>query len=41
MIAFLLGFVSGSVVTVVSPAAYRFVSNRVAKAKDKFRDIEV
>jgi hypothetical protein len=40
MISFLLGFACGSVVTVVSPAAYRWVSNRVARAKDKLQDFE-
>jgi hypothetical protein len=40
MISYLLGCATGAVAAVVCPAFFRWVSNRVAKAKDKIRDFE-
>jgi hypothetical protein len=37
MIPFLLGFICGAVAAVVSPPVFRFVSDKVADAKDRFK----
>jgi hypothetical protein len=39
MISFILGCIAGSISTVVSPKAFRYVAGKVADAKARWKDV--